>query len=133
MYKDKVEIPPLIMQDDTLSVSKCGFKITKINNLINSRTSIMGLQFGKEKCVKMHIGKTQNIDICTDCEVDSWKENITEDVYIGKETMKNIDEKKYLGDIISNEMNNYSNIKEKTNKAVGIVNKIITSLHERPY
>jgi hypothetical protein len=130
------------MQDDTLSVSKCGFKTTKINNLINSRTNIMGLQFGKEKCVKMHIGKTQNIDICTDCEVDSWKENVTkdlngkdalEDVYIGKETMRNIHEKKYLGDIISHNMNNYSNIKEKTNRAVGIVNKILTSLLERPY
>ena len=30
-------------------------------------------------------------------------------------------------------MNNYSNIKEKTNRAVGIVNKILTSLLERPY
>ena len=62
----------------------------------------MGLQFGKEKCVKMHIGKTQNIDICTDFEVDSWKENVTKDLngkdvlenmYIGKETMRNIHKK----------------------------------------
>ena len=32
MYKKKVEIPPLMMQDDTLSVSECGIKTLKINN-----------------------------------------------------------------------------------------------------
>ena len=30
-------------------------------------------------------------------------------------------------------MNNYENIKEKTNKAIGIVTKISTNLIERPY
>ena len=30
-------------------------------------------------------------------------------------------------------LNNYINIKEKTNIVIGIVNKILTSLHERPY
>ena len=44
MYKGQFEIPPLIMQDDTLSVSTCGYKTTKINNLVNTRTNIMGLQ-----------------------------------------------------------------------------------------
>ena len=54
-------------------------------------------------------------------------------MYIGKETMRNIHEKKYLGDIIFHNMNNYSNIKEKPNRAVGIVNELLTSLLERPY
>ena len=102
MYKGRVEIPPLIMQDDTLSISTCGFKTTKINNLLNTRTNIMGLQFGKEKCVKMHIGKTHNLNICTDCEVDSWKDIITQnedgeevlqDSFVGKEIMKNVNER----------------------------------------
>ena len=88
MYKGQVEIPPLIMQDDTLSVSTCGYKTTKINNLVNTRTNIMGLQFGREKCVKMHIGKTKNLDICIGSEVDSWREIIT----------KNEDDKKLIRD-----------------------------------
>ena len=47
----------------------------------------MGLQFKREKCVKMHIGKSQNLDICTDCEVDSWKEIVTKNEY-GEEVLK---------------------------------------------
>ena len=92
----------------------------------------------KQKCVKIHIGKTQNIDICADCEDDSWKENITkdlngkevlEDMYIGKEAMKNIHENKYFGYIITHDMTKNSNIKEKTIRAVGIVNKTSTVLN----
>ena len=66
MYKNKVEIPALIMQDDTLSVSECGVKTIKMNNLINTRTKNMGLQFGPDKCVKMHVGKNVNYGICAD-------------------------------------------------------------------
>ena len=75
----------------------------------------------------MHIGKSQNLDICTDGKVDSWKEIITKNKYgeevlkdrfIGKEKMKNVHKKKYLEDIITDDMNNYDNIKEKTNKAI---------------
>ena len=45
-YKEKVPIPPLVMQDDTLTVSKCGFKTQTVTTLLNTCTSIMGLQFG---------------------------------------------------------------------------------------
>ena len=141
MYKNKVEIPPLMMQDDTLAISVCGFRTTKTNTLINTRTNIMGLQFGRDKCVKMHIGKTLNKDICTDCKVDAWKDKLIvqdgqdklEDEFIGEETMKTVQEKKYLGDIIAEDMKNTTNIRSKTNKAVGIVNKVLTSIKERPY
>ena len=47
--------------------------------------------------------------------------------------MKLVNERKYLGDIFSDDMKNIQNIREKTNRAVGIVNKITTCLGERPY
>ena len=47
--------------------------------------------------------------------------------------MKNVHEKKYLCDIFSADTKNEKNIKEKTNRAIGIINKISTSLNERPY
>ena len=47
--------------------------------------------------------------------------------------MKNVTEKKYLGDIFPADTKNEKNIKEKTNRAIGIVNKITPSLIERPY
>ena len=55
--KYQVEMPPLMMQDDTFALSTYGFKTMKINSLINTQTNIMGLQFGKDKCIKMHIGR----------------------------------------------------------------------------
>ena len=71
MYKDKVEIPPLLMQDDTLAISECGYKTVKMNNFLNNHTNIMGLQFGRDKCVKLHIGKTRQKDVCPECKVDA--------------------------------------------------------------
>ena len=102
MYKNKVNIPPLMMQDDTLAVSTCGIKTLKMNTFINTQTNLMGLQFGKNKCVKMHVGKKYSADICLDCKIDIWSEQvligedgqyITHDKCVGSETMKNVHEK----------------------------------------
>ena len=60
----------------------------------------------------------ENGDFCADFEVGAWADTIVlnnkgeqtlEDVYIGKELMKNMSEKKYLGDIISNYLKNKKN------------------------
>ena len=64
---------------------------------------MMGLQFGRDKCVQMHIGKSHNNDVCTPCKVDAWEEIVKthdgnehlEDKYIGMEDMKKVQEKKY--------------------------------------
>ena len=65
LYKNKIVIPPLTMKDDTLGISFCGYKSRKMNNFFNTRTQIMRLQFGSEKCEKLHIGKEHvNKDIC---------------------------------------------------------------------
>ena len=133
MFKNKVAIPPLIMQDDTLAISTCGYKTRKMTSFLNTRTNIISLQFRRDKCVKMHIGKKHNIEICGDVSVDAWSEKLmtssaqTEQlqyIYLGKENMKNVTEKKYLGDKI---------IKERIGKGTGNVNKIISTLSERPY
>ena len=143
MYKNTVVIPPLMMQDDTLGISKCGHKGRQMNNFLNTRSNIMGLQYGKLKCEKMHIGKKRmNKDCCVDFEVDSWSdtpvrnvENVVQlvDTHCGKEKMKVVESKKYLGEIISSDGGNKKNIKEKTDRAIGNVNNIVSSLHERPY
>ena len=58
----------------------------------------MALQFEKDKCGKMHIGKTHNQDICTDGQVEILVTNENRfdtlvDKYEGKETMKKVNEK----------------------------------------
>ena len=47
--------------------------------------------------------------------------------------MKEVQEKKYLGDIISCDGSNRKNINDRTNIAVCNVNKIASSLKEKPY
>ena len=142
LYKNKVEIPPLTMQDDTLGISVCGFRSIQMNQFLNTRTNLMNLQFGQDKCEKMHVGKTLNEDICTNMTVDSWKEVLfknendeteLKDIHTGHEVMKEVTEKKYLGDIISQDGRNDKNIKDRTNKATGNINKIVSTLNERPF
>ena len=107
IYKNKVRIPPLTMQDDTLGISVCGYRSQKMNTFLNTQTNFMGLQFGRDKCQKMHIGKKQrNSDICKDGKVDAWEDVINNgeliDKYVGKEAMRNVEDKTYLGQIIQN-------------------------------
>ena len=120
LYKDKVIIPPLTMQD---GISNCGYKTKQMNEFINARTNIMNLQFGCDKCSKMHIGKRINKDLCQSVTVDEWKEVVIQndvgekelkDKYIGRSIMSDVTVKKYLGDIIASDGRNRYNIKDKT-------------------
>ena len=58
---------------------------------------LMNLQFGSEKCVKMHVERIHDNKICCDITVDTWREEVTEDKngtkilidkYIGKDYEK---------------------------------------------
>ena len=90
----------------------------------------------------MHIGKKHNIDKCGDVSVDAWAETfstsathteIYKDTHMGKEQMKNVKEKKYLGDLISSDLKNEKNIKERVGKATGKVNIIVRTLTKIPF
>ena len=113
------------MQDDTLGISECGKKWKQMNQFLNTRTSMINLQFGQDKCETMHIGKTHISDICCDMSLDNWKEKLIVktngekelcDIYVGTEFMKQVTTKKYLGDIISNDGINKANIIDETSK-----------------
>ena len=58
-YKGIVEIPPLIMLDDLITISECGVKTTMVNSYVKFQTSAKKLQFGNNKCKKIHIGKSR--------------------------------------------------------------------------
>ena len=58
---------------------------------------------------------------------------VLEDRFVGREKMKNVKEKKYLGDIISSDGRNSKNIRERTKKSNGTINNIVSTLTERPY
>ena len=106
-YRDSVGIPPLAMIDDLLAVSECGLETVKTNAYLNAKTSIKKLQFGEQKCHRLHVGAKNHV--CPDLFVDNWKmEKVDEfengirnlkDKFDGDFLMEGVNSEKYLGDI----------------------------------
>ena len=137
-YRGCVGIPPLAMIDDLLSISECGVESVKSNAFLNSKTNIKKLQFGGDKCYKLHIGKKKHL--CPELHVDSWKlqkENPNEtgvrnlkDVFNGDFKMESKEAVKYLGDIIAADGTNLKNVENRKAKASGAVKQILSILDE---
>ena len=83
-YKGEVDIPPLSMLDDLVYISECGHKTAMAHAYITFKTSSKKLQFGADKCKKMHIGKTLQEHKCLPLYVDKWEEKEVEDSESGK-------------------------------------------------
>ena len=137
-----VDIPPLAMLDDLISISECGHKTAMAHSYIKFKTSSKKLQFGSQKCKKMHIGKTKEEYKCLPVFVDNWTEVIEEcdggkmkikDVCDGEEIMEEKDDERYLGDVISKDGRNIKNIQARVNKGTGIVKNILTYLEGIPF
>ena len=56
-YKGEVPIPHLIMLYDLVGIAECGTQSAMLNSYIWVKTNSKKLQFGSEKCKKIHIGK----------------------------------------------------------------------------
>ena len=135
-YKGEVDIPPLGMVDDLLCISECGHRTAMMNSYINYKTNSKKLQFGVEKCKKLHVGHKVEEFKCQDLFVDKWtevdvKNDVTGEVdisddWVGEHTMEDKHEEKYLGDVISTDGRNIINIKARISKGTGIINKILT-------
>ena len=128
LYKDQVKVQILTMVDDALVISECGYKTNMLNSFINTKTNNKKLQYGVKKCFRMHVGKTCVKEICPDFHVDGWKvvevtevttgEKTLEDEYAGVHKMKEVDNEKYLGDILSSDGKNCKNIAARKNRGL---------------
>ena len=117
-YKDEVGITPLAMVDNLALISKCGLDSVLINGYINQKTNIKKLQFGVDKCHKMHIGQKDHL--CPELFIDNWEvkpiSSVStsvmdmEGVFCGYSRVESTDKEKYLGDIISHNGSNVQNI-----------------------
>ena len=123
-YKKMVKIPPLGFIDDILSIARCGIQSLSQNTFINTQIETKKLKFhtpnadGKTKCHYIHIGKREKP--CPNLQVHGT--NIPE-----------VDEDSYLGDIISSDGKNSSNIKSRVSKGVGTINQIMTMLEKNNF
>ena len=97
------------------------------------QTNIKKLQFGIEKCKKIHVGKLYEDYKCQPFYVDDWEEIENKkknngsidirDEYIGEEINDDSSDEKYLGEIISKDGRNIKNIKARVDKGKGIIKK----------
>ena len=74
-YKGEVVIPPLSMLDDLLCISECGHKTAMAHSYIRFKSDSKKLQFGSDKCKKMHVGKVKDEYKCQQLLIDKWEEN----------------------------------------------------------
>ena len=118
-YKNLVEIIPLAMVDDLLSVTICGADSIKMNITINTLIELKKLKFHtpeqnkKSKCHMLHIGNKSSV--CPDMKVHG-------------HTVDRVNQAVYLGDILSHDGTNTANIRDRVAKGTGQMNTIMTVL-----
>ena len=59
------------MVDDTVGIANCGLDSALSTCHLNTQTNIKKLQFGQNKCHKLHIGQSSHL--CTNDTIDTWK------------------------------------------------------------
>ena len=137
-YKDVVPVPPLGMVDDQVGVANCGLDSALSTCHLNTQTNIKKLQFGQNKCHKLHIGKTNSL--CTHDFIDTWKLQRNEEVVSSILDLKDVEGQEheieifssdcYLGDVIQSNGKNDLNIKEREGRGSGAVKQILNMLND---
>ena len=113
-YKNCVSIPPLSLIDDIIAITKCSSDAVVMNAYIETKTEDLQLQLGAKKCCQMHVGCKNSLTCPT--------------LRVQNQEMMTSEKQQYLGDILSADGKIDSNITERYNKGVGVVNQIITLL-----
>ena len=137
-YKESVGIPPLSMVDDLVLTSRCGIESVLMNGFINCKTNQKKLQYGVDKCHRMHVGPKNHL--CPDLFIDSWEVKSVDvldtgvtglvDSFTGSSLVESSDSEKYLGDIICKDGSNKKNIEARKGKGTGIKNQIMDILDD---
>ena len=137
-YKDDLPVGFLGMVDDIVGVTRAGYKASQLNTFLNVKTSEKNLQFGAAKCQYMLVGKNPEKIIQNKLKVDQWmkeyKENATTmeyemlEYYAGQTEMKQTEEYKYLGFVISCKGDNMAHIRNMKCKSIGVIKKICNKL-----
>ena len=84
MYRNLIPIVPLSLSDDLLSISECGYDTNLMPLYINSQSKFHYLQFGMDKCFKIHVGRKKEKYKCSPVSLDYWKLEETENKDTGE-------------------------------------------------
>ena len=117
LYKGKVQVPPLMMVDDIITISECSSTSIAMNATVNKFAESKKLKLKPSKCCVIHVGKKSQC--CPDLKVHG-------------EKMHEAESTKYLGDILHQSGKAKYNIKERQIKAYAITAEIRAILEEVP-
>ena len=127
-YRRGVSIPPLGMIDDLATVTYCGSDSVTMNALINAKVSMKKLEFNQSKCVKLHVAKAER----KTCGNTGPRAGNAKCVYLEVQDseMRDAEQEKYVGDVISNTGSNDANVSRRKSIGVGALSTIFAILHE---
>ena len=63
----------MTMVHDTISVVECGFKTDLMMAYLNVQSGLKLLQYGTEKCYKIHVGLYKEKYKCSPVYMDGWE------------------------------------------------------------
>ena len=120
------------MVDDIFNAAECGLPSALAVAHLNAQTNLKKLQYGKAKCVQMHVGCQSP---CPNNYIDSWTVESNKDEMSSvwdlvdkeaeKHCMEKVTEWKYLGDIIQSNSKCDANIKNRVSKGIGACNQVM--------
>ena len=95
-----------------------------LNAVINAKVSMKRLEFNKTKCVKLHVSKAER----QSCANSRKAKCVNLDVQ--ESQMKDEENEKYIGDVISNGGSNEANISRRRSIGIGAISSIFAVLNE---
>ena len=125
------EIPGLGWVDDIITVSESGQKSSRLIAFIKAKLAIKKLKLGAKKCFIVHIGKNREDYQNVQRFVDGWSVQTQKNYDTGDKEINNIlkyemiefshiKADKYLGQVISSDLENSFNITKLRNKCIGM-------------
>ena len=116
-YKGVADIPPLLMVDDILTISKCSPTASALNATVNAFINSKKFNLSQNKCSVIHVGKKTGS--CPDSEVHG-------------EIMHREESTDYLGDLFHASGKSKFNVIKRTAKTYAILAEIRSILTDIP-
>ena len=123
-YRNAISIPPLGMIDDLASVAYCGYQSVKMNATINAKIDLKKLELNKKKCVKLHVSKSDR----KNCNIQNVRKCLF--LKIEESDMREENDEKYIGDIVSASGSNDANISRRRSIGLGAISDIFAILNQ---
>ena len=118
MYNGVVEVPPILMVDDILTINKCSPTAVAMNSTVNAFIeSKKKLKLSHKKCIAIHVGKNKGY-----CLVFK----------VHEQDMHKRESSKNLGDLFHSSGKSRHNILEGSTKACAILAEIKAILNYVP-